>query len=139
MPVVSLRAFDDGEVTEGDEVVFTLDRDIGASFPLSVKVAVTQTGDVLVAAAPRTEIAQFDAGSTMVALRLATHDDTLEEERGTVQASVSADSDDGYVPHASQGTATIAVVDDDAPPTIEVADAVQLEGDGALDFVVSLN
>ena len=110
---------------------------------LTIKVSVTQRGDVISGTAPAT--VTFQAGSAFATLLVPTDDDSTVEANGVVTAKVLNGS--GYSPFSvglAQDpndllpTATRTVYDNDL--TFSIADASAAEGSGStLDFAVSLN
>ena len=110
---------------------------------LTIKVSVTQNGDVISGTAPAT--VTFQAGSVFATLVVPTDDDSTVEANGVVTAKVLNGS--GYSPFSvglAQDpndllpTAARTVYDNDL--TITIADASAGEGSGStLDFEVSLN
>ncbi len=110
---------------------------------LTIKVNVTQEGDVISGTAPAT--VTFQAGSVFATLVVPTDDDSTVEANGVVTAKVLNGS--GYSPF-SVGLAqdpddflpTLARTVYDNDLTISIADASAAEGSGStLDFAVSLN
>ena len=100
-----------GSVTEGDNAVFIVTRTAGdLAPPLTVRLSVTEEGDVLSGTAP-TE-ARFTAGSSTATLRVATRDDTSEEADGRIRVTLAEHT--GYRV-AAPTTASVAVLDDDRP------------------------
>ena len=110
---------------------------------LTIKVDVTQEGDVISGTAPAT--VTFQAGSVFATLVVPTVDDSTVEAKGVVTAKVLNGS--GYSPFSvglAQDpddflpTLVRTVYDNDL--TISIADASATEGtDTTLDFAVSLN
>ncbi|MCY3925762.1 MAG: S8 family serine peptidase [bacterium] len=126
-PVVGVAA--GPGVTEGDGAVFTLTADPAPSAPLTVSLAVAQTGDFGVSTGARTVTIPASGSVTQ---SFATVDDDVAEPDGSVTVTVNAGS--GYKVSSAQGAATVAVADDDLPgPEVGVtAVAVTLtEGDDA--------
>ena len=82
----------DGTVSEGQDAAFTLSRTDAQNVPLTstltVRVEVSATGSTLGGSRPGT--ATFAAGSRNATLAVATLDDTVVEEAGTVTALVRA-------------------------------------------------
>ncbi len=143
-PEVSITA--GSGITEGGDAVFTITADPAPAAPLTVDVAVAQSGDFGVS--PGTQTVTIPTSGTAT-LTVATTNDTTDEPDGSVTATVSAGS--GYTVSTAAGTATIAIADDDNPPppppppppaskpTITVDDATAAEGDGAIEFTVRLS
>ncbi|MCY4102102.1 MAG: S8 family serine peptidase [bacterium] len=124
-PVVGVAA--GPGVTEGDGAVFTLTADPAPSAPLTVSLAVAQTGDFGVSTGART--VTVPAGGS-VAQSFATVDDDVAEPDGSVTVTVNAGS--GYKVSSAQDAATVAVADDDTPVVGVAAGPGVTEGDGAV-------
>ena len=105
-PVVSVTA--DGAVTEGGDAGFTVSASPAPAADLAVGVTVSASGDHGAATGPRTVTVPVAGHAT---LAVGTTDDGVDEEDGSVTATV--DAGDGYWPSPSQGAATVAVSDDD--------------------------
>ena len=105
-PVVSVTA--DGTVTEGGDAGFTVSASPAPAADLAVGVTVSASGDHGAATGPRTVTVPIAGHAT---LTVGTTDDDVDEEDGSVTATV--DAGDGYWPSPSQGAATVAVSDDD--------------------------
>ena len=108
LPVVAV-ATEAGAVTEGEDAVFVFSRTGDASSPLTVTVAVGETGSVLAVAPPTT--AAFGANETETRLRVATVDDSTEEPDGRVTVTVRLG--DGYTVAPDAGSAGVDVLDND--------------------------
>ena len=106
-PVVSVTA-DSGGVTEGGDASFTVSASPAPAADLAVGVTVSASGDHGAATGPRTVTVPVAGHAT---LAVGTTDDGVDEEHGSVTATVVAG--DGYWPSPSQGAATVAVSDDD--------------------------
>ena len=111
-------------VTEGAAAAFTLSRTGDASAPLSVAVAVSESGAML-AGAPA-EAVTFEAGASTAALGVATEDDEAVEEASEVTATVAAG--DGYT--LATASATVTAEDDDAAPVVTTAPAIAASENG---------
>ena len=131
-PAVSIAA-DAGSVAEGSAARFTVTRHgIGAE-PLSVVVAVTETGSVIAGELPA-EVT-IAANAHTATLLVATEDDATDEPDGAVTAAVVAGA--GYVTGEPE-SATVTVTDDDAAPELTIADVRAVESTGAIEFTVRL-
>ena len=112
--VTVAAAFSPAEVDEGEDAVFRLTRTGRLEAVLTVGVAVTQEGGVIVTAggyrAPRT--VRFEADEATATLAVRTEDDTEDEPDGAVIVTLEAGAE--YVLGAAK-TATVAVLDDDEP------------------------
>ena len=138
---------------EGDAATFTLHRHGGKpdamDRPLHVKVAVTQNGDYISGTAPQT--VTFTAGQATATLSIATDDDLVEEDDGSITVELLrpdsfTDDERAYEIGEYSGTpwaittATADVVDDDYNrPTVSVADAEWDEDLGLAVFTISLS
>ncbi|MDE0497509.1 MAG: hypothetical protein OXH86_09160 [Acidimicrobiaceae bacterium] len=112
-PEVSVTA--GSGVTEGGDATFTVSASPAPAADLDVSVTVTQSGDFGAVAGTRT-VTVPATGS--VTLTVGTADDQTDEPDGSVTATVNAGS--VYTVSATQGTATVAVSDDDPPPAYAV-------------------
>ena len=131
-PVVSISA--GASVTEGGNVEFTVTASPSPSADLPVSVTVSQSGDFGASTGSRT-VTIPTSGS--VTFAIATSDDSTDESDGSVTATVNTGS--GYTVSSSQGAGTVAVSDNDVPPTpvvsISAGNAVT-EG-GNVEFTVT--
>ncbi len=131
-PVVSISA--GSAVTEGGNVEFTVTASPSPSAALPVSVTITQSGDFGASTGSRT-VTIPTSGS--VTFAIATSDDSTDESDGSVTATVNTGS--GYTVSSSQGAGTVAVSDNDVPPTpvvsISAGNAVT-EG-GNVEFTVT--
>ena len=123
----------DGTVSEGQDAAFTLSRTDAQNVPLTstltVRVEVSATGSTLGGSRPGT--ATFAAGSRNATLAVATLDDTVVEEAGTVTALVRASTSNPpvYLTGAANH-ATVTVNDNDiAAFTLSAAATEVGEGD----------
>ena len=129
------------DVTEGNNVSFTVTATPAPSANLDVSVNVTQSGTFTTQTGKQT-VTIGTTGSTSFAVP--TDEDTTDEPDGSITATV--DTGTGYTVSSSAGTATVNVADDDdAPkkqqnttPTITIGDASAAEGD-SLTFTVSVS
>ena len=110
-PVATVAAVADS-VAEGSEAAFQVRLDAMPASPVSVAVAVTQTGSVLLGATPTS--VRFEVGETRATLSLATDDDQLDEADGTVSVTLSAGG--GYTA-GSPAVASVTVEDNDEAVT----------------------
>ncbi|MXX01886.1 MAG: hypothetical protein F4Z79_09795, partial [Acidimicrobiia bacterium] len=140
VPEVSVTGGSD--VTEGGDAVFTVSVLPVPSVPLSVSVVVAQSGDFGVVTGSRTVVVGTGGSATVT---VATGDDSIDESDGSVSVTVSAG--DGYTVSSAQGSASVAVSDDDPPvvdlPEVSVADGSVVEGQlgllSLLEFRVTLS
>ncbi len=113
VPVVSVAA--GGDVSEGGGAVFTLIADPPPTAGLDVAVMVSSQGDW--GAAVGSQTVSFAADAATATLTIPTVDDGVDEADGSVSVSLDAPAvDAGYTISAVQGTATVAVSDDDVDP-----------------------
>ena len=134
--VPEIRIAAGNDVTEGDNAVFTLTSTPTPHAPLTVDVAITKTGDYGVT--PGTQTVTMPITGTAM-LTIPTTGDAVDEVDGTVTATVVSKS--GYTISSTQGTATIAVEDDDVVanvPTVSItAGSDVIEGSDAVFTVTS--
>ncbi len=110
IPEVSIAAA--GDVTEGADAVFTVTATPAAA--VQVAVTVTAAGDYGAATGART--VNIPAGGSAT-LTIPTVGDSVDEADGSVSVSLDAPgADGGYTVSAAEGTATVAVSDDDVDP-----------------------
>ena len=131
-PAVTVVA-DPETVTEGAPAVFAAT--LGAPLPgsLRVAVAVAEEGAFVAGEAPTS--VTFAAGVTSARLRVATYDDAVVEEDGSV--TVTLDAGDGYV-LGEPSRATVAIADDDAASYAVAAEPTELEEGGSATVTVSI-
>ena len=111
VPVITIEA-QQSEVTEGDNVVFTLRADPVPENDLTVRVDVSQMprgADFLDGAAPTEKT--IASGSATAELRVRTDNDDVDEEDGTITVTVQADT--GYVIASPPPEASVRVLDND--------------------------
>ncbi|WP_420610236.1 PEP/pyruvate-binding domain-containing protein [Candidatus Poriferisodalis sp.] len=123
-PVVSVTA--GGGVAEGGDAVFTVTADPAPTVPLTVNVAVAQSGDFGVATGSQSVTVPTSGSAT---LTVATTNDSTDEPDGSV--TVTADGGSGYTVSSAAGTASVGVADDDdppAPPAVDPAVSVTAGG-----------
>ncbi len=116
-PEVSVTA--GSGITEGGDATFTVTASPAPAADLAVSVTVSQSGDYGAATGQRT-VTVPTTGS--VTVTVGTTDDSTDEPDGSVTATVNTGS--GYTVSSTQGAATVAVADDDAPtPAVSVTSA----------------
>ena len=131
-PAVSIAAAA-ATVAEGNAARFTVTRHGITAEPLTVAVAVTETGSVIAGeVAGEVTIA---ANARTATLLVATEDDATDEPDGTVTAAVMAGA--GYVTGEPE-SATVTVTDDDAAPVLTIADVRAVESTGEIEFTVRM-
>ena len=107
LPLVTVAAGED--VTEGEDVVFTLTRAGLAAEALDVAFAVS--GGAAVLSAPAPTQATFGAGETTVAVTLATEDDGADEPNATLTLTLT---DGGDYDLGTASEASVTVEDNDS-------------------------
>ena len=133
LPVVTAAAAD--AVAEGADAVFTLTRTEGdLSQALDVSLTVEAAAGVLTSTPPTSVTFQADAATAT--LRLGTQDDTAVGADATVTLTLADDT--GYDP-GDPLRATVTVRDNDARPTVSIADAGSAPEGGTLEFPVTLS
>ena len=101
----------DETLEEGADAVFTLTRSGLATAALTVSVDVAGGDGFVPAGNLGAGTVTFGAGVATATMTVATLDDDRKEHRGTITATVG--SGDGYVAHATRGSANVVVVDND--------------------------
>ena len=96
-------------LTEGETLLFTLERTGATDSGLTVSVAVSEVGAVLSGTLPDEVV--FAAGSTTARLTVATEDD--EQGEADARVTVTVGEGVGYVASGAAGTASVDVLDDD--------------------------
>ena len=140
-PEVSIAA-KAGSITEGAGAVFTVTADRAPDAALAVRLTVSEAAgsDFVAAGDEGGRTVTIPAGTTGVALTVATDDDAADEPDGSVSAAV--DAGDGYTVAASPGdAASVAVADNDAAatvPALSIDDATGPEGK-AMMFAIRLS
>ncbi|MXW95130.1 MAG: hypothetical protein F4Z64_06430 [Acidimicrobiaceae bacterium] len=141
VPEISVSA--GGGVTEGGDAVFTVSAVPAPSAPLTVDLTVGQDGDFGAATGART-VTVPTSGSA--AVTVGTVDDSADENDGSISVAVGAGN--GYTVSGAQGSASVAVSDDDDPPLpdlpeVSVSDGSVVEGQfgmlSLLEFRVTLS
>ena len=111
-PVVSISG--GGGVTEGGDASFTITANPAPAADLDVSVTVSQSGDYGATTGQQTVTILAATGSAT--LTVSTTNDDADEADGSVTATLDTPpADAGYTVSATQGAATVAVSDDDAP------------------------
>ena len=108
-PEVSISA--GSSITEGSDATFTISVSPTQSATLDVSVTVSQTGAY--ASTGQQTVTIPTSGS--YTLTVSTTNDSTDEPDGSIVATL--DSGTGYTVSSSNGQATVAVSDDDDPPT----------------------
>ncbi|MCY4058340.1 MAG: fibronectin type III domain-containing protein, partial [Gammaproteobacteria bacterium] len=143
---ISIMA-DAATATEGEDVVFTLERifnpvggddggrQVDTTLSVTVMVSVMESG-ATVSQAPMT--VEFAAGQAVATLTVTTDDDMLDEVDSTVTATVIDENAPGYRPGATDSAST-DVMDNDYPPTATISDAMAMKESGEIMFTISLD
>ena len=114
----------DETLEEGAEALFTLTRSGLAVAALTVSVEVAGAEDFVPAGDLGTRTVTFGAGVASATMTVATIDDGPREHDSTITATVG--SGDDYVAHATQGSASVGVIDNNwrlmvTVPSLEVS------------------
>ena len=131
-PELSLRA--GSAVDEGGNAGFTVTADPAPQSDLTITWTVAQSGEYLDAPGAGSRTVTLKAGTTSVALSVATMDDTADEADGSV--SVTLGTGTGYTIATGKGSAAVAVRDNDEPTVSIAAGSGVTEGTSA-SFTVS--
>ena len=102
-----------GGVTEGDDATFTITANPTPAATLSVGVTITQSGDYGATTGARTVLIPTGGSYT---LTVSTSDDNADEADGSVTATMNTGT--GYTVSSSNGSATVAVADDEPAPKV---------------------
>ncbi len=135
LPSISIAA-GTSPVNEGEDATFTLTADPAPATDLSVTIAVTDSGNFIVGAAPTT--VTIVASATTAMLTVMTEDDSADEETGMITATVETGT--GYTV-GTGNTASVNVNDDDAAPMLAIDSPSVAEGDAGsttLSYTVTL-
>ena len=120
-------------VVEGGSASFTVSADPVPVAPLAVSVMVAQAGDYAVVGATGSKVVTVPTSGSVTHV-VATVDDGADELDGSV--SVTMRSGTGYTVSSTQGSASVAVSDDDVPVVSVTAGGGVVEGGNAV-FTVS--
>ena len=121
---VSIAA-EQASVNEGDAIALTLTRTGNTGSAITVTVNVVQSGDYLASGEAGNRTVDMGAGSTGATVTVATENDTVRENPGSVIATVVGGT--GYF-LGSPRSATVSVADDDGPPG-QPGNLTAIEGD----------
>ena len=139
-PTISIAA--GSSITEGSDATFTVTATPAPTSALTVNVTISQSGS-FVSTGSRTITIATSGSRTFT---VSTTNDSTDEPDGSVSAAVTTGA--GYTVSTNNSVATVAVSDDDdpppvtpssGPPTVSVSDASANEGDGHLNFTVTLS
>ena len=128
-PEVSVAA--GSGITEGGDAVFTVTASPAPAADLDVTVAVAQSGDFGATTGVRTVTIPTSGSYT---LTVATSDDSSDEADGSVTATLNTGA--GYTVSTSNGAATVAVSDDDAPE-VSIASGGDITEGGTASFTLT--
>ena len=128
-PEVSIAA--GADITEGSQATFTLTASPAPTQALSVSVSPSESGDYGVGSTAKTVTIGTSGTAT---ISFSTTNDSVDEADGSVTATV--DSGNGYTVSSSQGSATLAVADDDVPELSIASEGNVTEGSAA-SFTIS--
>ncbi len=131
-PELSLRA--GSAVDEGGNATFTVTADPAPQSDLTIAWTVAQSGDYLAAHGAGSRTVVLAAGTTSVALSVATVDDAADEADGSVTVTLGTGT--GYTVATGKGSAAVAVRDNDEPVVSIAAGSGVTEGASA-SFTVS--
>ena len=126
-PILSLSA--GSAITEGGSAAFTITADPAPTTDLTIAYSVTETGDFLDAPGAGSRTATLAAGTTSVALSVATVDDAADEADGSV--SVTLGTGTGYTVATGKGSGAVTITDNDTPVVSITAGPGVTEGTSA--------
>ncbi len=136
VPELSISA--GGGITEGGSASFTITASPAPASPITVKIAVSESGDFGASGA-----ATITVSGASTTYTVSTTNDQLDEADGSVTATLEDGT--GYTVSSSSGAATVAVADNDDPPvepdtelSVAIDDASGTEG-SYLEFTVRLS
>ncbi len=108
LPALSITA-DISTITEGADAAFALSSSIAPASDLTVRISVTETGDVISGAAPTTAV--IGAGKTGASITIPTDDDAIDEGHSTVTVTILAGR--GYTIGSDSSAASVIVRDNE--------------------------
>ena len=137
LPTLSIA---DAEGDEDDGVEFTATLTSGVSGKVTATWTATIESDDTASAADlataKTGEVEFDENATTANFTVQVNDDTTDEPDQTFTLTLSGVSSNAQL--AADPTAKGTIDDDDAPPTVDIADATAIEGDD-VEFTVTLS
>ena len=135
IPVVSITG--GGGITEGQAATFTVTAvpTPPPGEPISVNVAISDSGNFVATGQSGSRSVTIDA-SGMARFTVSTQNDPLHEDHGRITATVEGGS--GYTPHASNGSASVRVEDDDPALMLSVSRLKVTEG-GSASYTIALD
>ena len=127
----------DASVAEGGaELAFVVDLDAPSGEEVTVRyVSADATAEAGSDYEPVSGTLAFAPGEVSKTVRVVVLDDELDEPDETLSLGLSLPRNATLARASAQGT----ILDDDEPPVLSIADASGMEGDGQLDFVISLS
>ena len=122
VPQLTITA-DNASITEGEAATFTITANPAPTTAITVNVNITQTGDVISGTPPST--ITISANDSTATLTVATDDDNVDEEAGTITAQLQTGT--GYTA-GDPSSATVTVNDNDLPPNSPATGAPTITG-----------
>ena len=134
-PVVSIMG--GGGVTEGQAATFTVTAVPAPppGEPISVNARISDSGNFVATGQSGSRSVTID-NSGMARFTVSTQNDPLHEDHGRITATVEGGS--GYTPHASNGSASVRVEDDDPALMLSVSRLKVTEG-GSASYTIALD
>ena len=123
-PEVSIAA--GANITEGGDATFTLTATPSPTQAIDVKVSPLPAGDYGIANALKTVSVSTSGTATVT---FSTTDDSIDEPDGSVTASIVSGT--GYTSSTTNGSATVAIADNDVPELSIASDGNVTEGSDA--------
>ena len=137
-PELSLSA--GSAVDEGGNVGFTVKADPAPQSDLTITWTVAQSGEYLAAPGAGSRTVTLKAGTTSVALSVATVDDTADEADGSVSVTLGTGTGTGYTVATGKGSAAVTVRDNDvtfATPELSLSAGSAVDEGGNATFTVT--
>ena len=128
-PVVSIAA--GANITEGGDATFTLTATPKPTQAIDVKISPLLAGDYGISSAVKTVSVPTSGTATFT---FTTTDDSVDESDGSVTASIVSGT--GYTSSTTNGSATVAIADNDVPELSIASDGDVTEGTAA-SFTIS--
>ena len=125
-----------GRDVEGGGVDFVVTLDAGSTRPVTVRYATAdKTALKDLDYEPVDGTLTFDAGDTRETVVVSLVDDSIDEPEETFAVALSSPENATLAVDSADGV----IIDDDGAALLSVADAVATEGDGAVEFTISLD
>ena len=132
----ALSVADAGVAEGGAELAFVVDLDAPSGEEVTVRyVSADATAEAGSDYEPVSGTLAFAPGEVSKTVRVVVLDDELDEPDETLSLGLSLPRNATLGRASAQGT----ILDDDEPPVLSIAGASGMEGDGQLDFVISLS